>query len=107
MVDLYPQPPVAEAQAEGQAGESLGQARREAQHAVVVAHAAEAGDGGDPGARERGDVQAVAGVVLEVVEVDQGGLGEVVVGELEWPTSAAITACVHAESDESRTVRAS
>ena len=37
----------------------------------------------DPGAGERGDVEAVAGVVLEVVEVDQGGFAEVVVGQLE------------------------
>ena len=49
----------------------------------MVAHAAEAGDGRDPGAGERRDVQAVAGVVLEVVEVHQRRLAEVVVGELE------------------------
>ena len=61
------------------------QAGREGQGAVVVAHAAEAGDGDDPGARQRGDVQPVAGVVLEVLEIDQGGFGEVVVGQLEVP----------------------
>ena len=81
--DLDPQPPLAKAHAEGEPGESLGQAGREAELAVVVAHPAESGDGGDPGAGQRGDVQAVAGVVLEVLEVHQGGLGEVVVGQLE------------------------
>ena len=51
----------------------------------MVAHAAEAGDRGDPGAGERGDVQAVHGVVLQVVQVHQRGLAEVVVRELEVP----------------------
>jgi hypothetical protein len=32
---------------------------------------------------EGGDVQAVAGVVLKVLEVHQAGLGEVVVGQLD------------------------
>ena len=44
---------------------------------------AEPGHRGDPRPGQRGDVQAVAGVVLEVVEVDQRRLAEVVVGELE------------------------
>ena len=47
------------------------------------AHPAESRDDADHGPGERGDVQPVAGVVLEVVEVDQRGLGEVVVGQLE------------------------
>ena len=49
----------------------------------MVAHAAEARDRGDPGARQRGHVDAVAGVVLEVVEVHQRRLGHVVEGEVE------------------------
>ena len=36
-----------------------------------------------PAAGQRGDVQAVARVVLEVVQVHQRGLAEVVVGQLE------------------------
>ena len=51
--------------------------------AVRVPHAAEPGDERDPGAGQRGDVQAVAGVVLEVAQVHQRGLAEVVVGQLE------------------------
>ncbi len=51
----------------------------------MVAHAAEPGDGDDPRAREGGDVQPVAGVVLQVLEVDQRGLCEIVVGQLEVP----------------------
>ena len=50
--------------------------------AIVVAHASESVDRRDPAARQGGDVEAVAGVVLEVVEVDQGGLAEVREGEL-------------------------
>jgi hypothetical protein len=61
----------------------LRQARCEAEDAVVVAHPAEPGDGADPRPGERGDVQPVARVVLEVVEVDQRRLAEVVVGQLE------------------------
>ena len=73
----------------------------------MVAHAAEAGDDRDPGAGERRDVHAVAGVVLEVVQVHQRGLAEVVVGELEVTDLGGDTAWVQAESDESRTVSAS
>src|SRR6266566_2600117 len=79
------QQPAAEAEAEGEPLEPDGKLRGEAEEAVVVAHAPEAGDGGEPGAGERGDVDAVAGVVLEVVEVHQRCLAEVVVGELEVP----------------------
>ena len=51
----------------------------------MVAHAAEACDGGDPGPCQGGDVNAVAGVVLEVVEVHERRLAEVVVRQLEVP----------------------
>ena len=51
----------------------------------MVPHASEAGHGGDPGTCKRRDVQAVDGVVLQVVQVHQGGLAEVVVRELEVP----------------------
>jgi hypothetical protein len=51
--------------------------------AVVVAHSADPVDGGNPAARQRGDVQAVAGVVLEVVDVDQRRLAEVLEGQLD------------------------
>jgi hypothetical protein len=73
----------------------------------VVAHTAEAGHRDDPSAGQGGNVKAIAGVVLQVVEVDQGGFAEVVVRQLGCPTSAAITAWVQAESEESRTVIAS
>ncbi len=42
-------------------------------------------NGCDQGAAERREVQPVAGVVIDVVQVDQRGLGEVVVCELEVP----------------------
>ena len=68
------QPAAAEDEAEGEALEPGGQPRREAELAAVVAQAAEPGDGGDEGAGQRGDVETVARVVLEVVQVDQRGL---------------------------------
>ena len=49
----------------------------------MITQAAEAGDGDDPGAGQRGDVQSIARVVLEVIQVDQGGRPEVVVGQLQ------------------------
>ena len=49
-------------------------------------------------------MQPVAGVVLEVVQIHECRLGGVVVRKVEVPTSAAITACVQADSEESRTV---
>ena len=49
----------------------------------MVAHAAEPGDGGDPRPGEGGDVHAVACVVLEIVQVHQGGFPEVVVGKVD------------------------
>src|SRR6266542_1853441 len=81
--DLDFEPSSAEADSEGETWKRRWQSGCEGELAVVVAHAAEAGDGGEPGACERGDVDAVAAVVLEVVKVDQRGFGEVVVGELE------------------------
>ena len=49
-------------------------------------------------------MHAVAGVVLEVVEVEQRGLGEVVVGQLEVTHLGRHAAWMQADSDESRTV---
>jgi membrane-associated phospholipid phosphatase len=83
--DLDLQSAPAEEKAERESLEARRNARREREHAVVVAHAAEAGDGRDPRASERGDVEAVAGVVLDVVQVHERGLAEVVVRELEVP----------------------
>src|SRR5439155_27039600 len=74
-----------EKETEGEAFETLREAGSERELAVVVAHAAEPGDGGDPGAGQGGDVNAVARVVLEVMEIHERGLSEVVVGELEVP----------------------
>ena len=102
--DLDHQPALAEAQPEREPGQRRRQPRREAELAAVVAHAAEAGDQPDPGARQRRDVQSVAGVVLEVVEVDQRGLAQIGVGELEVPDLGGDDRLGDAESDESRTV---
>jgi len=49
----------------------------------LLAFASEAGDCGEPGSGERGDVNTVARVVLEVVQVHQRGLAEVFVSEVE------------------------
>ena len=57
--------------------------RGEAQDPVVVAHPSKPCDRADPCPCERRDVQTVARVVLEVVEVDERGLRKVVVGQLE------------------------
>ena len=60
----------ASAEVERQASQRLREAGHEAEHPAVVAQASEAGDRGDAGPCERGDVDPVAGVVLEVVEVE-------------------------------------
>ena len=81
--DLDPQAPAPDEEGEREPGQALGEPRREADRAVPVAQAAEAADQRDPGAGQRGDVHAVAGVVLQVPQVHQGGLAEVVVGQVE------------------------
>src|SRR6185312_5000572 len=70
-VDLDEHPALGDRDPEGQAPEARGQARREGQLAVVVAEAAEARDERQPRSGQRGDVQAVARVVLQVVEVHE------------------------------------
>src|SRR5215218_2877410 len=69
-----------EQETEGQAGEPTREPGGEGEGTSVVAHAAEPGHRSDPGAGQRGQVNAVAGVVVEVGEVQQGGLAEVIVG---------------------------
>ena len=81
--DVYQQPASTEAEPERQPREVFGQPRGEAERTVVVAHPAESGDGGDPRPGQRRDVQTVARVVFEVVQVQQRGLPEVVVGQLQ------------------------
>lgn len=61
--------------------EPLRQPGGETQALAVTAQPAEAGDQGHPGARQGRDVQPVAGVVLQVGQVHQRGLGRVVVGQ--------------------------
>ena len=70
-VELDLESSATEEDAEGEPFEPGRQPGREGEVAVVVAHAAEAGDGGEPRTGERGDVQAVASVAREVVEVDR------------------------------------
>src|SRR5262245_37969730 len=81
--DFDPQPLPAEHEAEGEAVEAFGQAGREADLPGRVPQAGEAADERDPGTGERGDVHAVTGVVLEVVQVHQGGLAQVVEGQVQ------------------------
>jgi len=77
-LNLDPAPP--EQETEGQTGEPPWEPGGEGEGTSVVAHAAEPGHSSDPGAGQRGQVNAVAGVVVEVGEVQQGGLAEVIVG---------------------------
>ena len=82
---LDPQAPSPEQETEREPGEALGEPRREADHAVPVAQSAESANQGDPGACQRGDVHAVARVVLEVPQVHQRCLAEIVEGEIQMP----------------------
>ena len=78
-----PQAEAAVPDPEPQPGDPRRQPRGEDERAVVVAHPAEPGDQRRPGPGEGGDVQPVAGVVLQVVQVHERGLARVVVREVE------------------------
>ena len=52
---------------------------------ALQAQAAESGDQRRPRARERGHVDAIPHVVLQVVEIHERRFAEVIVGELELP----------------------
>ena len=73
-------PPAPDEEGKREPGDAAGQPGREAEGAVRVPEAAEAADQRDPRAGQRGDVDAVAGVVLQVPQVRQGGLTKVVQG---------------------------
>ena len=89
-------------------GERRGQARGEGEHVAVIAHAAEPGDRDEPGAGQRGEVQAVGGVARQIVQVDRApSRGSSRRRASRCPTSAATIAWIDADSDESRTVMAS
>ena len=83
MVYRYLDPASPEEEAEVQAGELSREPGCEAERAVVLAHATEPGHRGDPGSGQGGQVDPVAGVVVDVIEVKHGGLAEVVVGQFE------------------------
>ena len=51
----------------------------------MIAQAAEPGDRDEPGTGQRGEVETIGGVAREVVQVDEGRLAEVLVGEVEMP----------------------
>jgi hypothetical protein len=81
--DLHPQAPTADEQGEREPDQTLGEPGCEAEDPVQVAKTAEAADQRGPGTGQRGDVNPVAGVVLQVPQVHQGGLAEVVQGQVE------------------------
>src|SRR5215218_325774 len=83
VVYLYPDTAPPEAETEGQAGEPLWELGSEAERAAVIAHAAKPGHRGDPGAGQRGQVNTVAGVVMEVAQIQESCFAEVVVGQLK------------------------
>src|SRR5258706_2009242 len=70
-------------QGEVKFGDLVRKSGREGQYSVVVTHADEAGDKSKPCSGQGGDVHAVLGIVVEVVQVHQNDLAEVVVGEVE------------------------
>ena len=51
----------------------------------MVADPAEAGHGHEPDAGQRGEVHAISGVARQIVKIDEGGLTEVFMGEVEMP----------------------
>jgi hypothetical protein len=67
--DLRPQAPAADEQGEREPDQALGEPGGEAEGPVQVAETAEAADQRGPGAGQRGDVNPVAGVVLQVPQV--------------------------------------
>ncbi len=77
--DLDPQPAPAYRKGDRQTGDVDGQAGREARGALSLTQAGESGREGDPGPSESSHVEAVTRVVLEIVEVHEGSLGQVVV----------------------------
>jgi len=81
--DLDSQAPAPDDEGEREPCEAVGEPRRGADGPVLETQAAEAVDQRDPGVGQRGDVEPVAGVVLQVSQVDQGGLAEVVVDQVE------------------------
>ena len=85
VVYRYLDPASPEEEAEVQAGELSREPGCEAQRAFVVAHATKAGNRGDPGSCQGSQVDPVASVVVDVIEVLHGALAEVVVGKLEMP----------------------
>ena len=72
VVYRYLDPASPEEEAEVQAGELSRESGCEAERAVVLAHATEPGNRGDPGSGQGGQVDPVAGVVVDVIEVQEG-----------------------------------
>src|SRR5262245_17754979 len=81
--DLYVQALATQQEVEDEPVQALRQTGREADVAAPVPQPGEAADERDPGTGERGDVQAVARVVLKVVQVHQRCLAQVVEGQVE------------------------
>ena len=79
------QDPAVQEQPEAHPIPAGGQPRREVQAVFPVPHPAEPGHQSDPAARERGQMQAVGGVLLQVVDVHQRGFAEIVVREPQMP----------------------
>jgi hypothetical protein len=69
VVYLYPNAAPLEAESEGQAGKPLWELGSEAERAAMIAHATKPGYRGDPGAGQRGQVNAIPSVVMEVAQI--------------------------------------
>ena len=81
--DLDVQLSALETEWKGNPVEGLGKPRGEGEPATVLSSAGEARDDGDPPTRQCGKVQAVGGVAMDVLVVEQRCLGQVVVSELD------------------------
>ena len=82
-------PEIAPPQPEPKSRNAIGQLGIQGQDALVVAQATETVDQRHPGAGQRRHVQPVAGVAVQVAQVDQRGLVRVVMGQLQMPDLGA------------------
>src|SRR5579883_1075703 len=80
---LDAQAALAEGQAEGQPRNALWQPGSKGERVLAGTHPAEARDQRVPCARERSDVEAIARIMFQVMEVHQRGLPEIVICKIE------------------------
>jgi hypothetical protein len=82
-IDLDTQSSAAISNAERQPGKWRKQARRKGKDIPVIAQATKTGDRDEPGASQRGKVQAPSSVGSQITQIGESCLAEVVVRQLE------------------------